>query len=398
MVKALFSFSITCFLAITGIAQTIGSSLPALQFTNLQNGEPVQLGDLKNKVVLIDCWATWCTPCITGMKDMNDWQKQFGNKLVVLAISEEKPERLKQFLKYRPSQLTVISDTAGEFRKVFPYRSIPHTILVGTDGKVKAITSASNLSAAVIKKVINNESIDLPLKQDNMKFDMENYLSTGLKPDTTQEQQFTVQPGIEGAGSMSKTYPNTPYVKRRLSVINGTMQLLVQLAYQRSYYRVIDEYNAGKQYKEQEKFCIDVWVKEKNEAKLFDFFQSALSKQFIDMEIVKEKRKMKVTVLYAHADAAAKLQPCSEALTNSSMNSLSYGVNCSSIGELINYLESFGMCGTIVLDETGLTGRYKLGFELEPGKDNALKEALEKFGLYLKKEEREVEMLVIKRR
>ena len=51
------------------------------------DGKIVKLSDYKNKVVIIDFWATWCPPCRRGIPDLIALQKEFKKDLVVLGIS-----------------------------------------------------------------------------------------------------------------------------------------------------------------------------------------------------------------------------------------------------------------------------------------------------------------------
>ena len=46
---------------------------------NLQNiyGDFVKLSNLKGKIVIIDFWATWCTPCISSFPTMDRLVNQY---------------------------------------------------------------------------------------------------------------------------------------------------------------------------------------------------------------------------------------------------------------------------------------------------------------------------------
>lgn len=53
--------------------------------------------DTNGKFVLVDFWATWCGPCRAGIPELNKMQKKFGDKLVIIGISDEPFEKVKAF-------------------------------------------------------------------------------------------------------------------------------------------------------------------------------------------------------------------------------------------------------------------------------------------------------------
>jgi peroxiredoxin len=64
------------------------------------DGKPVKLSDYKDKVVILDFWATWCPPCRKEIPHFNDLMKTYGDKgLVVLGVSVDQggPEIVKKF-------------------------------------------------------------------------------------------------------------------------------------------------------------------------------------------------------------------------------------------------------------------------------------------------------------
>jgi thiol-disulfide isomerase/thioredoxin len=66
----------------------IGKRAPGFEFTRFYNSEPLTLDDLRGKVVMIDFWANWCTPCkraFPAMKELYADLKDEG--FVILGVT-----------------------------------------------------------------------------------------------------------------------------------------------------------------------------------------------------------------------------------------------------------------------------------------------------------------------
>lgn len=372
----------------------VSDALPALTINTIINGPAVQVNTLKGRVVILDFWATWCSPCVKALGRFEKLKKQFGKKLVVLAVSDESRSRLKQFMANRPTTLLLGSDTANSLQPLFPHRTIPHTVLIGTDGKIKAITDAENITAQVIEQCLQNITVSLPLKKDNITFNIDDY----FKADTTQMQAFNMLPPVDGAGSMSRHYPDGFFKNRRLTIVNMPMDGLYRMAYDKTYYLVINEYDTTKHsYADEQKYCVDIWVATAGKPALLQYFQQQLAKQFVDVDAVLEKRMMKVLVIKADSTAIHKLKPSGQLNDLYNAGGSHFEGNGVTLASLADYLESFGLYDGKVIDETGITGRYDIFFEWQPEKKETLKTAFSNLGLYWKTADREVEVLVLKR-
>lgn len=112
-------------------------SLPAFRFMNMRTGNEEGLEQYANKVVVLNIWATWCPPCRAEMPALHNLQEKYPDKLRVVAISDEAPEKIRAFLQTRSFAFTV-----GSFLSSNPLlesiNSRPVSILV-VNGKVEDI-------------------------------------------------------------------------------------------------------------------------------------------------------------------------------------------------------------------------------------------------------------------
>lgn len=90
----------------------------------------------KGKFVLIDFWATWCGPCRKAIPELNAFQKKFGDKLVVIGISDEGEEAVKKLTDPKVEYASAI-DTQGRMKKTLEVKGIPHCIIVDPNGIVR---------------------------------------------------------------------------------------------------------------------------------------------------------------------------------------------------------------------------------------------------------------------
>ncbi len=62
------------------------------------NGQTVNVSDLKDRYVLISYFQTWCGDCIKELPSIDKLQNEVGNKkLIVLMVSDEKKDKIDRF-------------------------------------------------------------------------------------------------------------------------------------------------------------------------------------------------------------------------------------------------------------------------------------------------------------
>ncbi len=118
----------------------VGNPAPSLKLDVLAGGH-VDLKDLKDKVVILDFWATWCGPCVRALPTITKVAKQFepqGVAFYAVNIKEE-PGDITAFLKEHELKISVALDKTGGVAGAYGVEGIPQTVIVGKDGRVQVV-------------------------------------------------------------------------------------------------------------------------------------------------------------------------------------------------------------------------------------------------------------------
>jgi len=103
------------------------------------SGNKIHLKDYRGKIVIINFWATWCTPCKNEMPSLDTLQQDTSFKnLQVFAVNMEQPNTIKTkkfFDDLNIKELEIFFDRDLNFVKEFKLRGVPTTILINKKGE-----------------------------------------------------------------------------------------------------------------------------------------------------------------------------------------------------------------------------------------------------------------------
>lgn len=142
----------------------VTKSSPAPDFT-LQSldGKSMQLSDFRGKAVLLNFWATWCSPCKIEMPWFIELQKQYGAQglqIVGVAMDDSSKEDIAKFAQEMGVNYPVLigKEAVGDAYGGVP--ALPESFFIGRDGKIVdkiiGLKGKSEIEDS-IKKALNTE-------------------------------------------------------------------------------------------------------------------------------------------------------------------------------------------------------------------------------------------------
>lgn len=122
-----------------------GSVAPEIAGLVLNGEKGLKLSDHRGKVVVIDFWASWCTPCLQSMPEFNRMRADiaaqgWGDRFEILGVNVDQDiPKARRFLEVNPVSYPVIGDPIGiAMRRYGPWK-LPATFLLDPEGKVHMI-------------------------------------------------------------------------------------------------------------------------------------------------------------------------------------------------------------------------------------------------------------------
>lgn len=225
----------------------VGDTIPekAWQLPLQLAGQPanktsLSLNDYRDKLIILDFWATWCGACIEAFPKMQHLQDRFGSSLKVLLVNAQSTDdtelKIKAFLQRHEQQTgeqlhlpLVMQDTL--LSALFPHRYVPHYAWIYQD-KVVAITSAAEVDAPNIQQVLSGRPVMIHTKQDNTGFnpkDPATFRQSISESDVLLRSSITRY--IEGIGSSSGKSKDSVSGALRYYFFNQPLITLYHIAY-----------------------------------------------------------------------------------------------------------------------------------------------------------------------
>tara|TARA_X000000950_G_scaffold190821_1_gene230484 strand:+ start:227 stop:757 length:531 start_codon:yes stop_codon:yes gene_type:complete len=108
-----------------------------ISFKN-EEDKNVSLSEYKNKLLILNFWATWCEPCKEEMPSLQNLQNNsnFKNlKILPINIGQEDKDSIKKFFsEVKINTFEIFYDSNVKLAKKFSLRGIPTSVLINKEG------------------------------------------------------------------------------------------------------------------------------------------------------------------------------------------------------------------------------------------------------------------------
>ena len=116
----------------------VGSIMPEYSAMWL-DGTKFELNERRDKVVLLNLWATWCGPCryeIPELQALHDKYAPKGFEVVGVSVDESGVEAVRDFVKEHKMAYPVVLDAEGKLANVFQTSVLPTSVIIDRNGKI----------------------------------------------------------------------------------------------------------------------------------------------------------------------------------------------------------------------------------------------------------------------
>ncbi|MEO0724214.1 MAG: TlpA disulfide reductase family protein [Bacteroidota bacterium] len=132
---------------------------------NKDNGTIASLKDFQNEILILDFWATWCSPCVASIPKLNELHakyKDLGVKL--LSITDDSAARLGNFLANTEMDYWVGRDNDKSIIEAYGVVGRPSYFIINRLGIV--VYEGTGINEEIIEEVLATDTFQPPVAQN----------------------------------------------------------------------------------------------------------------------------------------------------------------------------------------------------------------------------------------
>jgi thiol-disulfide isomerase/thioredoxin len=116
----------------------VGSTMPDYT-AKMLDGSKFELAARRDKVVLLNLWATWCGPCRFEIPELEKLHAAYGAKgfeVIGVSLDEGGADTVKAFATEEKMTYPIVLDPDGKLADVFETSVLPTTALIDRQGRI----------------------------------------------------------------------------------------------------------------------------------------------------------------------------------------------------------------------------------------------------------------------
>ena len=401
----------------------LGDLCPDIKIANIVNYNLASgyIHDFKGKWLILDFWATWCAPCVNFLKSADSLQKEYGRQLTILPVSYEAPEKVSNFLQRYKEETgrsipSVVNDSI--LSSIFKHKIVPHEVWIDPDGRVRGISSEEDVNVKTIDYVLAHKMVPFKEKVDeeNIEVDRSKPILTGTQNIQVDDDELLFHSVLTrykkgllmGGGSSANSYTllNTSIVWLYKIAIGQSRseffpdnRLMLQVKDSSVVtYPWEPDMSKFDSWKQHNTYCYEVHIGDTAIRKdMFEFMRNDLNRYFSAYGIQGklERRKMECFVL-TRISSKDKIRSKGGAYKHS-VGVFNFIVNNAKMDEFISEIQSYYLVNSKlpIVDGTGYSEDVDIELDCNMSSLESINAALVKYDLEFRKEEKEIDMIVI---
>jgi thiol-disulfide isomerase/thioredoxin len=142
-----------------GRARLVGRMAPILTYQHALNAnarDEAVLADFRGKLVVVDFWATWCPPCLQAMPRLDELQRRFPDRLLVVGVtrlydrdpgdpdSAAELARIEKVATTRGAHYPIVVADTDQNDSNYQVEGLPTVVIVDPDGRIRAYLVADD--------------------------------------------------------------------------------------------------------------------------------------------------------------------------------------------------------------------------------------------------------------
>ncbi|HEY0264854.1 MAG TPA: TlpA disulfide reductase family protein [Granulicella sp.] len=130
---------------------------PAPPFTVSDGAQTIDLQKLRGQVVVLNLWATWCTPCLEELPSLEEMQHQLPNVHVIGVSLDSDADLYRKFLTSHNINFPTVRDPDGKVNALYGTAQIPETYVIDRQGVLRRkYVSAQNWTSPEILRYLQS--------------------------------------------------------------------------------------------------------------------------------------------------------------------------------------------------------------------------------------------------